>query len=173
MRSKGGKPMHITRLSRVVIAILIVCLVGLLVIVAPRFRASASSVHTSVASHAAHPGISTTCPAPGTANAAVVPSIKLGTDPNIVYIVNESSKGQPTAGTLKRYDIVTGSKVEVIKLASTFISDAQVSADGQWLLFVSGQNKLQLVRMDGQFLQTLYCGATGDVQWSTDQRIGL
>ena len=95
----------------------------------------------------------------------------LGTHPNIVYIVNEA-----TAGTLKRYDVVTGSKVEVVKLASTSISEAQVSANGQWLLFVahvSGQNKLQLVRMDGQFLQTLYCGAPGEVQWSTNQQLVL
>ena len=43
-----------------------------------------------------------------------MPSMTLGTHPNIVYIVNEA-----TAGTLKRYDVVTGSKVEVVKLAST------------------------------------------------------
>jgi hypothetical protein len=115
--------------------------------------------------------MTTNCPAPGTANAAVMPSITLGTHPNIVYIVNES-----TQGTLKRYDIVTGNKVEIIKLASTVISEAQVSGNGQWLLFVahvSGQNKLQLVRMDGQFLQTLYCGAPSNAQWSTDQKLVL
>jgi hypothetical protein len=105
-----------------------------------------------------------------------MPSITLGTHPNIVYIVNEGTQALPTFGTLKRYDIVTGKKVEIIKLASTFIADAQVSANGQWLLFVAqvaGQNKLQLVRMDGHFLQTLYCGAPGEAQWSVDQRLVL
>ncbi len=163
--------MQITRLSHIVTSIIAVCFVGFFVVAVPQLRASARSVHTSVASHIAHPTISTNCPAPGTANAAVMPSITLGMHPNIIYIVNES-----TQGTLKRYDSVTGNKVEIIKLASTTITDAQVSANGQWLLFVaqvSGQNKLQLVRMDGQFLQTLYCGAPGEAQWSTDQRLVL
>src|SRR5260370_3811983 len=39
-----------------------------------------------------------------------------------------------------------------------------ISADGQWILFVSGTasapGRLQLVRMDGQGLQTLYCDTT-------------
>ncbi len=60
--------------------------------------------------------------------------------------------------------------------------EAQISADGQWLLFVAqvtnGQSSLagiQLMRMDGQDLQTLYCSSTpatgiSDVQWSPDQR---
>ena len=61
-------------------------------------------------------------------------------------------------------------------------SSPQISADGQWLLFVAqvknGQSSLagiQLLRMDGQDLQTLYCSSTpatviSDVQWSPDQR---
>jgi hypothetical protein len=168
--------MKITRLSHVVISILAVFFVGFFFVAAPQLRASARSIHTSVASHIAHSTISTNCPAPGTTNAAVMPSITLGTHPNIVYIVNEGTQAKPAFGTLKRYDIVTAKKVEVIKLANTFMSDAQVSANGQWLLFVAqvaGQNKLQLVRMDGKFLQTLYCGAPGEVQWSTDQRLVL
>ena len=88
--------------------------------------------------------------------------------------MNESASSQPTFGTLKRYDVVTGAKVEIVKLASTSISEAQVSSNGQWLLFVahvSGQVKLQLVRMDGQFLQTLYCGNPSQAQWSTNQQL--
>jgi len=104
-----------------------------------------------------------------------MPSMTLGKDSNIVYIVNDNTSSPP-AGTLKRYDIVTGAKVEIVKMANTSISEAQVSADGQWLMFVaqvSGQNKLQLVRMDGQFLQTLYCGAPSQLQWSTNQQLVL
>jgi hypothetical protein len=100
----------------------------------------------------------------------------LGKDPNIVYIVNEGTQSQPTAGILKRYDTMTGTKVEIVKLANTGISEAQVSANGQWLLFVahvSGQVKLQLVRMDGQYLQTLYCGNPNQVQWSTNQQLAV
>src|SRR5437773_99514 len=103
--------MRILRLSRVVPSMLVLCLGGLLVLVTPVFAASARSTHNSAPSQAAHPAISTGCPAPGTANAAVMPPIRLGTHANIVYIVNEGTQAKPTFGTLKRYDIVTGSKV--------------------------------------------------------------
>lgn len=176
--------MRIIRLSSIFASILAVCLVGLVALAAPNLRANARSMGTSISNHNAHPTISTNCPAPGTANAAVMPSITLGTHPNIVYIVNEGTQAQPTFGTLKRYDVVTGGKVEIVKLANTTISEAQVSANGQWILFVvfvGGQAKLQLIRMDGQDLQTLYCApiptgvnpgiALSEVQWSVDQKL--
>lgn len=155
--------------------LLILCLAGGLIIL---LAATASIYHASASAgapaHALHPVITTNCPAPGTANAASMPAMTLGTHPTLVYIVNEGTPAQPTSGTLKRYDVVTGNKVEVVKQANTSISEAQVSADGQWLLFVAhvaGQVKLQLVRMDGQFLQTLYCGNPAEVQWSTNQQL--
>ena len=91
-----------------------------------------------------------------------MPTLALGNHQNIVYIVNEFQAQTPTFGTLKRLDIKTGAKTEIVKIAGISISDAQVSADGQWILFVSvttNQDKLQLVRMDGQGLQTLYCAS--------------
>src|SRR5574337_1133598 len=100
--------MRIIRLSSIFASILAVCLVGLVALAAPNLRANARSMGTSISNHIAHPTISTNCPAPGTANAAVMPSITLGTHPNIVYIVNEGTQAQPTFGTLKRYDVVTG-----------------------------------------------------------------
>lgn len=171
---------HTIRTSRTLISVLAGCLVLLFAASATPFLARASS---NAPSHAFRPAISTNCPAPGTANAASMPSMTLGSDPNIVYIVNESN---PFQGTLKRYDVVTGAKVEVVKLANTTISEAQVSGNGQWLMFVaqvSGQSKLQLVRMDGQFLQTLYCAsppsgvdpgvALNEVQWSVNQNLAV
>ena len=127
----------------------------------------------------------TSCPATGTARAAIMPTLALGNHQNIVYIVNEFQAQTPTFGTLKRLDIKTGAKTEIVKIASTSISDAQVSADGQWILFVSvttHQDKLQLVRMDGQGLQTLYCAspasnganpasALNNIEWSTNQQL--
>jgi eukaryotic-like serine/threonine-protein kinase len=161
---------YISRFSRILASVLAVCLVALFVLAVPFLHASASGAHSNVASQAA---ASTSCPAPGTARAASLPSLKLGAHQTIVYIVNEGSPN-PTFGTLKRYDVVTGAKVEIVKMPGTIISEAQVSADGQWVLFVanaSGQGKLQLIRMDGQFLQTLYCGSPSQVQWSTNQRL--
>jgi hypothetical protein len=106
------------------------------------------------------PPTQTSCPAANTARAAVFATLALGSHPNIVYIVNEFSGTTSTFGTLKRVDTSTGQKTEIVKLASTYINSAQVSSDGQWILFVAlvnGQARLQLVRMDGKGLQTLYC----------------
>ena len=129
------------------------------------------------------------CPARGTARSATLPSLAAGQHQNIVYRVNEyrlEPRGinQPTFGTLKRYDVATGQKTEIIKIPGTEIGDTQVSADGQWLLFVAittTQVKLQLIRMDGMALQTLYCApasnslsntsfSLSDIQWSFDQK---
>ena len=166
-----------TRFTRLLIPLLVGCLVVLFTAAAPRSQASASSIATS---HPLRPAISTSCPASGTARAAYMPSMTLGSHSTIVYIVNEGTFANPTFGTLKRYDVVTGVKVEVVKMANTYIASAQVSANGQWLLFVAqsaGQVRLQLIRMDGQYLQTLYCGAGSpqgsilDEQWSTNQHL--
>lgn len=127
----------------------------------------------------------TSCPPAGTARAAALASLGLGSHQNIVYIVNQGPSNAPTLGTLKRYDVTTGNKTEILNLSNTSISEAQVSADGQWILFVavaSGQTKLQLIRMDGKGLQTLYCttppsngantaSSLHDVQWSSDQKL--
>lgn len=165
--------MYTSRIARILIPILAVCLVALFVIATPLFHARASDAHNSTVSSAALPAISTSCPPAGTARAASLPPLTLGRDQNVVYIVNEGSP-TPTFGTLKRYDVVTGAKVEIIKMAGTSISEAQVSDDGQWILFVanvSGQSKMQLIRMDGKFLQTLYCGGPNQLQWSANQKL--
>src|SRR2546427_733388 len=75
-----------------------------------------------------------------------------------IYIIGDINT--PTSGILKRYDIVTQRKTEIVNLANKSISIAQISTDGQWILFVSQGSRsaaLQLIRMDGQGLQTLYC----------------
>jgi eukaryotic-like serine/threonine-protein kinase len=127
------------------------------------------------------PPTQTGCPAAGTARAAVTTTLALGSHSNIVYIVN----GPTHLGTLKRFDVTTGAKTEIVNLANTNISSAQLSADGQWILLVaiSGrQAKLQLIRVDGQGLQTLYCAtaasnganptsAIDHMQWTTNQRL--
>jgi hypothetical protein len=114
-----------------------------------------------------------------------MPALALGNHQNIAYSVNEYQGNKPTFGTLKRYDITTGAKTEIEKIAGISISDAQVSSDGQWILFVTDttkQVKLQLTRMDGQALQTLYCStpasngvnpssALSNIEWSTNQQL--
>jgi eukaryotic-like serine/threonine-protein kinase len=122
------------------------------------------------------PPTQTSCPAAGTARAAVTAPLAPGTHANIAYLVKEFSNGSVTS-TLKRFDLVTGAKTEILKLPNEDIRAPQISADGQWILFVQStiqQDKLQLVRMDGQGLQTLYCGSSlSNLIWSADQQSAL
>jgi hypothetical protein len=57
-----------------------------------------------------------------------------GNHPVIVYMVNQTDSSM---GTLKRYDVTTGSKTVIVDIPNTSIGDAQISADGQWILFTS------------------------------------
>ena len=123
----------------------------------------------------------TTCPASGTARAAITSPLAVGNHQNLVYIVNEGTIDHPTFGTIKRRDAnasITG--VEISKMPNTYISEAQVSQDGQWVLFtakVAGQVELRMVRVDGQGLQTLYCAPSNqtisNTQWSFDQKMAV
>src|SRR5947209_12160365 len=175
--------MYATRASRVLISFLAGCLVFL-------FAASASQSHVSASSNttsrALGPAISTTCPANGTARPAVMPPLTLGSHRNIVYVYNEIPPNASTSfGHIKRYDVTTGLKTTIVT-SGLSILHAQVSADGQWVLFLSQVDPrgdpnhsamLQLVRVDGQGLQTLYCLPSSimsaSVQWATNQKTAL
>ncbi len=118
----------------------------------------------------------TACPTAGTGRAAVLAPLALGPHQNIIYLFNQSPSPENFTGELKRYDVSTGHKVIIVTSAKSSIDEAQLSADGQWILFLthisSGEPALQLVRMDGQGLQTLYCSNKGllGIQWSPDQK---
>jgi hypothetical protein len=79
------------------------------------------------------------------------------------------------------YDVTTGQKTTIVSLSSVKISDAQVSIDGQYALFVSqvSGRPRQMIRMDGQGLQTLYCPNNGippslsDLLWSPNQQLAV
>ena len=120
------------------------------------------------------------CPANQVARAAVMPTLTLGNHNTLVYVDNEAS-----GGFLKRYDTVTRQSSDILYLPGTAIADAQLSANGQWVLFASavgasgdanypgsGATMLQLVRVDGKYQQTLYClnQAYGNFLWSPDMR---
>src|SRR5205085_1966978 len=121
------------------------------------------------------PPTQTSCPAAGTGRAAVTAPLALGSHQNIVYLVKQGPGGS-TSSTLKRYDLTTGNKTVIFQESGIFITQAQISTDGQWILFLAvtaNESKLQMVRMDGQGLQTLYCAQGSglqNVQWSSKQR---
>lgn len=107
------------------------------------------------------PPTETSCPAGGQGRAAVTRPLALGKDQNIVYTKNiKSSNSTPISGTLYRYDVTTSKTTQILNVENVDIADAQVSADGQWVVFISevgGLPAIQMVRLDGQGLQTLYC----------------
>lgn len=138
------------------------------------------------------PPTQTSCPAANTARPAVMRNLLLGQLQNLVYVYNEVPSNTSTAiGHLRRYDVSNGHKAEIVS-SGIRIDQAQISADGQWVLFLSvpdprGDTQhsamLQLVRMDGEGLQTLYCFPTANysgmttnnklsivLQWSVDQK---
>jgi eukaryotic-like serine/threonine-protein kinase len=124
------------------------------------------------------PKTQVTCPLAGQGRAAITAPLALGSQANVVYIVNEEVNGNPV-GTIKRrvanFQAIKG--VEISKMVGTYVNEAQVSQDGQWVLFVvttGNQSELRMVRVDGQGLQTLYCAPANakinSSQWSFDQR---
>lgn len=165
------------------------CLISLLAVLVPRIglKAAPSGAADSLGSvqTVQMPPTQTSCPADGTARAAIMRPVKLGKHPTIVYVYNEIPLNTSTAfGHVKLYDVTTGQK-SVLVTSGLSIQHAQVSADGQWVLFLStvdprGDPKhdsmLQLIRVDGQGLQTLYCLPAArytrptNIQWSTDQK---
>jgi eukaryotic-like serine/threonine-protein kinase len=117
--------------------------------------------------------LQTSCPPNGTARAAVMTPLALGKQGTFVYIEGKQPpEQQPTTYTLKRYTVSTRTTTAILSVPDTMFFGAQISADGQWVMlnpFVSGQRAIQLVRSDGQGLQTLYCGRdSGWLQWSPD-----
>ncbi len=125
------------------------------------------------------PHTETSCPASGTARATITAPLALGTHQNVVYLDGRDTEHvNPTVyGSLKRYDMTTGKTTEVVHQTPASITESSVSADGQWVLFVSqvsGQAAIQMIRMDGQGLQTLYCApagqSIGSLSWSPDQK---
>ncbi|HWZ19535.1 MAG TPA: hypothetical protein VNW73_12130 [Ktedonobacteraceae bacterium] len=166
-----------------------ICLIALLAVLVPLLglKIAPASAADSLANTQTiqMPPTQTSCPANGTARAAVMRPVKLGKDPTIVYVYNEVPLNTTIAyGHLKFYDVTTGQK-SVLVTSGLSIENAQVSANGQWVLFLSQidprgdrqhESMLQLIRIDGQGLQTLYCLPAGivsrstNIQWSTDQK---
>lgn len=140
---------------------------------------------TSPTVAAAAVSVSTNCPAPGTGRAAVLPPLTLGKHQTLIYHLSQyATSGEVVASTLKRYDTTKKQTTTIFTQSGRDLVAPQVSADEQWILFSSVQysqksktntnSKLQLIRVDGRYLQTLYC-VTGEalnaVQWSTDQKL--
>lgn len=110
---------------------------------------------------------STNCPATGSGRAAVINQLKLGVDQSLLYVYQDTSTSTIT-WRLRRFDARTGLKSDIYTTQAGHIEDAQVSQDGQWVLFLldfypamrtQASAEIQMIRVDGKDLQTLYCFA--------------
>jgi len=120
------------------------------------------------------PTIETVCPAK--ARAAIRTRLNIGKRQQLVYTYNTSSDG-----LLIRYELASQKKTILLDLANATISDTQLSPDGHFIVFVTQVNDrpaIQMVRIDGQNLQTLYCAPNNNglvnfidnLLWSPDQQ---
>ncbi len=125
------------------------------------------------------PPTQTACPPAGGAREMITAPLILGAHNTVVYTLDTGSYDKPITGQLLRYDTVTGKTSLILKIANAHIYGPQISTDGQWVLFTvitGAQNRstqLQMVRMDGQGRQTLYCSPGYAIQqllWSTTER---
>src|SRR5579859_4046796 len=138
---------------------------------------SISSV-TASATTEPMPPTQTSCPGNGQGRPEVTAPLARGHQQTVVYVDTSSSKS-----TLKSYDVSTGQSTTLVSVSGSSqvaLVDAQVSTDGQYVLFITGR-ELQMIRTDGQGLQTLYCypqrtGAPDNLMnllWSPNQQLAV
>lgn len=109
--------------------------------------------------------------------AVTMPALTLGTRQNIVYYTKSYSNRTDFVGVISRFDTATQKSVAILTLPDVSVQDAQLSPDGQWILYVArltDHDELRMVRLDGTFNQTLLnsqpYGALTDIQWSPNQQ---
>lgn len=95
---------------------------------------------------------------------SIVPMPTLMNHQAVVYFYNYIANSQRDLdeGFLMVHDVSTKRDIEVLRVENINIYSAQVSPDGQWVLFIVGNwkvresYKLQRIRIDGQQRETLY-----------------
>lgn len=90
---------------------------------------------------------------------------------NVVSLLHSVDTQFAVSDTFQRYDVSTGQSSTILTLPpGTPVEAAQISGDGEWILF-NTDTSIQMVRIDGQGLQKLYC-TTGHLirgaLWSPD-----
>ncbi|BCL81526.1 hypothetical protein ccbrp13_39910 [Ktedonobacteria bacterium brp13] len=125
------------------------------------------------------PVVQTSCPASGTVRPAVMTPMATTSHQGILYTSNFPANPSSSPTQIKRYDVTTGTTTALFTTSTTgstsSIGPVLVSANGQWITFLTLQNGIRmfhLMRADGQALQTVYC--TSDrfanlISWSPNQ----
>jgi hypothetical protein len=112
--------------------------------------------HTQPSAISSHPQPST--------RVSMGPTPTLMNHQAVVYFYNyiENDKRDINEGFLMLHDVSTNRNIEVLRVENINIYSAQVSPDGQWVLFIVGywkvreSYKLQRIRINGQQRETLY-----------------
>ncbi|GCE31876.1 hypothetical protein KDA_73600 [Dictyobacter alpinus] len=111
------------------------------------------------------PTYDTSCPPTGQVRKPSLLNLaNRGSDAQVIYYSHQyNAADNKFSGSLIRYSAINGSKTTLLTSTTFAIDQAVLSPDKQWILFstsVANQPaKLQLLRVDGQGLQTLYCTA--------------
>ena len=120
--------------------------------------------------------VSRACPAAGLARSAVLAPLAAGsqTKNQAVVYVRQIQLHTSFVNEFVRYDAETGQATTLKVLSGVSISSAQISPDGQWIVFVASstqRSQLQVLRIDGSLLQTLYCAPTSNPAYPSIQEI--
>lgn len=123
------------------------------------------------------------CPASWQASDIILPPLPSANNDHqvLVYAHQFSSPQYNNVTVFERYDSTNGIKKNIVTMGENEgIYDISLSPDGQWLLYMidhapetHGYRAVQIIRVDGKYLQTLWCGgviAEGGPRWSPDQR---
>ena len=135
----------------------------------------ANSVAAAAVTTKPMPPTQTSCPTNGQGRAAVMAPLAHSNQQVVVYVDTSSAKG-----ILKSYNVSTKQTTILTSVSGGSLVNAQVSTDGQYVMFITGR-KLQMLRIDGQGLQTLYCypqsasmpGNLTNLLWSPNQRLAV
>jgi hypothetical protein len=68
--------------------------------------------------------------------------------------------GGASLGELKRYDVNIGIKKEIVKIAGKGIEHAEISPDGQWVLFVTRTRALSGLVLETVQIVRMGCGGS-------------
>src|SRR5690242_20016913 len=69
--------------------------------------------------------------------AVTLPALQTSGRTMLVYFLTSRSSSTNFTDVLRRYDINTHQSVDILKFPDIKIEEAQISADGQWILYVA------------------------------------
>src|SRR6266487_4344377 len=111
------------------------------------------------------PPTQTSCPSGDQGRPAILVSQSAGTGQTLLYRRVQGAPGTPKTSSILSYALTTHQETQVARFEDSVIFDSVLSADAQWIVFLRTLKEkrfaIQMIRIDGQGLQTLYCTPQG------------